>query len=1038
MNYFEFIHLRTPLQSLNKAYTAEKELTGLFKEGLFLASSEYWEQYQRFQLLNAKEREKINSTFNKYWLRSCSRCTPFGTFAGSALIEISNEETNLVLREETNFRRVARLDMNYLFTIIRKIEKIPSVEKQVTLFKNNSIYCTLLSYRYAEYSILNNQRQYKLVSVERNEYIDKVLEMASKGANIIELSNMLADFTESTYEEAYEFIKQMWESQLLVSDLEPSVTGSDPFCVLQEKLDKIRDIPIDLNELFVVTEMIKNISSINSYIEIENRLKQIFQIPLPKNTIQVDLFLSLKKNKISKSVIDSVFAQLNELMVFARLLRSASLDEFKTKFLEKFEEQEIPLNIALDAELGVGYSGLSNNNLGGSDWIDEIVYSPINNSNQIEFDAIQKYSLNKYHEYIKESKEFIEIKTDEMSNFRYKDLSDYYPSSMYLMGALLKKNKRLDGENFLFDFQAIGGPSGGNLLGRFTFGDEDLERFTKQIIKNEEEENPDVIYAEIAHLPEERIGNILLRPLLRTYEIPYLGRSGASSDFQIQVEDLMIKIVNNEIILRSKKLNKRVIPKLTTAHNFSGVRNLPIYRFLCDLQYQGIAHPIIWDWGILKVEKHLPRVVYKNIIVKKARWLVNIKDIYNSKSSKLYSQNELVAFFKSKSIPDVFVINSGDNKLLISTEEKDSIDIFINNVKKYKEIEVEEFLFNCDNCIVTDSAGNPFSHELIIPFRNSSSTIKKHEFNLPLPKEIIRKYPPGSEWLFFKIYCGSKIAEDLLTGPIYNFIENGLNKDEFKMFFFIRYKDPEPHLRIRFFHSDIGKLQQVLLDFRNVLQPYLDNEIIHSIVLDTYTRELERYGMEFILGSERLFFYDSLATIRIIRLLDPIDNENYRIILALRGIDQLLDDFNYNLHEKLALLRTLSDGMLNRFGEQPNLRSKINAKYKQNQKNVFAHMNRDNDVENNIEEAISIFDSRSEMNSDIINAFYNEIQSKDHGNECNKLLPSFIHMFVNRFFIAQQLKYELLVYVFLERYYTSILAIKKKANDTMQRKNLAD
>ena len=97
----------------------------------------------------------------------------------------------------------------------------------------------------------------------------------------------------------------------------------------------------------------------------------------------------------------------------------------------------------------------------------------------------------------------------------------------------------------------------------------EIEKLTRTILQREEANQPDCVYAEIVHLPESRIGNILMRPVLRKYEIPYLCGTTLSEEFQIPVTDLLVRIEGDKVVLRSKKLNKQVIPRMTTAHNFS-------------------------------------------------------------------------------------------------------------------------------------------------------------------------------------------------------------------------------------------------------------------------------------------------------------------------------------------------------------------------------------------------------------------------------------------------------------------------------------
>ncbi len=97
---------------------------------------------------------------------------------------------------------------------------------------------------------------------------------------------------------------------------------------------------------------------------------------------------------------------------------------------------------------------------------------------------------------------------------------------------------------------SIGGSSAANLLCRFCHVDAEIYSFVKEITDKEKELSKDIIFAEIIHLPESRIGNILLRPVLRDYEIPYLAKSYLNNEYQIKTDDLFVSIKSNRIILR--------------------------------------------------------------------------------------------------------------------------------------------------------------------------------------------------------------------------------------------------------------------------------------------------------------------------------------------------------------------------------------------------------------------------------------------------------------------------------------------------------
>src|SRR5206468_5057974 len=151
------------------------------------------------------------------------------------------------------------------------------------------------------------------------------------------------------------------------------------------------------------------------------------------------------------------------------------------------------------------------------------------------------------------------------------------------------------------------GPTGARLMARFCHADATLRSRVETHLRAEEVCDPEAVFAEIVHLPEGRLGNVLCRPVLRDYEIPYLGRSGAPPERQIPVSDLMVRVEAGRIVLRSRRLGRRVIPRLTTAHSYDR-RCLGLYRFLCSIQNQGVAAGLIWSWGVLERAQFLPRV----------------------------------------------------------------------------------------------------------------------------------------------------------------------------------------------------------------------------------------------------------------------------------------------------------------------------------------------------------------------------------------------------------------------------------------------
>ncbi len=156
---------------------------------------------------------------------------------------------------------------------------------------------------------------------------------------------------------------------------------------------------------------------------------------------------------------------------------------------------------------------------------------------------------------------------------------------------------------------------------------------------------------------------------------------------------------------------------------------------------------------------------------------------------------------------------------------------------------------------------------------------------------IQRTFIPGENWLYFKIYSGPKTADTILAEDIKPLVEKMSSVNIINKWFFIRYSDPKLHIRVRFYLSKTDYLNHVISLMNSSMKPYVQNNLIWKIQLDTYEREIERYGENTIDLIENLFCYDSNMHLDLLSSLYGDEGETTRWLFGLKAIDQTLIDF---------------------------------------------------------------------------------------------------------------------------------------------------
>jgi thiopeptide-type bacteriocin biosynthesis protein len=468
------------------------------------------------------------------------------------------------------------------------------------------------------------------------------------------------------------------------------------------------------------------------------------------------------------------------------------------------------------------------------------------------------------------------------------------------------------------------------MLGRFCHADQSMLQFVRAHLEAEEARRPGRVFAEIVHLPEGRIGNILCRPVLRDYEIPYLGRSGAPADRQIPVTDLLVSVRDGRIVLRSNRLEREVVPRLTNAHNYD-LRSLGVYRFLCALQHQDAAAALVWDWGPLRDAPFLPRVVSGRLVLCRARWSVTEAELRALGQTRGADQFAAVQAWRGeRRLPRYMALADSDNELVIDLDNVLSVAALAHQLRGRRQAVLVEMFPDPDALCVTGPEGR-FVHELIVPFVQAAPPRPEPDDAAPQPTRSLvrRRFPPGSEWLYAKLYTGAGTADQVLNHLIGPLVRSWIASGAADAWFFIRYTDPDWHLRLRL-HGEPGRLHaEVLPGLQAAAAPLLETGQLWRMQLDTYEREVERYGGDRgIELAEQAFAADSEAVLTILGQLSGDAGLDMRWRLAMRGVDLLFDDLGLTLEEKRSLTRRAREGFGREFGIDGNFRSRVSQRYR--------------------------------------------------------------------------------------------------------------
>ena len=647
---------------------------------------------------------------------------------------------------------------------------------------------------------------------------------------------------------------------------------------------------------------------------------------------------------------------------------NTTLTSFKNAFLKKFEQRAIPLTIAMDPETGVGYADL------GHHQTDQELEPFLGTAKkeeqadlQITYSALHRFLLNG----IANGKQ---IKLEQFEG----TINGAALSLPNTFSVLLRF------WNGLPVIENAGGCTANALLARFTIASDELEKFGQEISTIEEKANPGVMFFDIAYQAEKQVDNVNRRKQLYKNELPILTWSCHSSP--MHMDDLLVAVRGDEVILWSKTHNKRAIPRIPSAYNYTR-SDLAVYRFLCDLQHQQVKSDLSFKTRhFFPGLDHYPQVVYKDIIISPATWLVPQEFISSDKTAN--KKERLSAWLKNEGIDFQFKAGNSDQTLCFDPMIDNDLDQFLLFCRQLtsKELYISEALIAIEDG-VKDKTGKSYVAEYIVSYAHEN-TIYTGGQNLTFDK-VNDMIQPGGEWLYFEIYCHPSRSNEILLNKIAPFMKEISRK--LRKWFFIRYDDPAPHIRLRLQLKQTADAYFYIERLRSILDPYCATGLISDIQVKTYFRESERYGIERIEIVEEFFFTDSKYIFQLLRKRHATDQLYANTLMLMQ---QLITLCFSNIGDQIIFAKNMADNFGREMGMDPDNFKKLNLSFQQ-LKEQF--------ISNNNPVSLQLIKRYEKL--------FSEIMGKCNSDEeRSKMTADLVHMHANRLFFTDQRAHEAILY----------------------------
>ncbi|MGW4503673.1 lantibiotic dehydratase [Streptomyces sp. NPDC004436] len=324
----------------------------------------------------------------------------------------------------------------------------------------------------------------------------------------------------------------------------------------------------------------------------------------------------------------------------------------------------------------------------------------------------------------------------------------------------------------------------------------------------------------------------------------------------LDLDDLGVVADSNRFYLLSMSTGRVIEPTVMNAVELSSGTH-PMIRFVCELSRSHTAVLIPFFWGAAGRLPFLPEVRVGRTVLSEAQWRVRLRDLGDGHDWLERFVNWRCAY----GVPRTVFVGATDQRLRLDLDEPVHQDLLRAELRRQ------------DTAVLREApeerayGGLGRAHEVAVTLASDQQTT-------PTPvvrsstAEASARVPGTSHWAYVKLYGSTARVPEVLTAHLSRLLDEGW--DSPPAAWFVRYADPDAHLRLRLRLPGPGSFGPAADAVARWADDLRREGLIQRVQWDTDRPETGRYGTGLALeAAEEYFVADSAAAVRQLALEVP-------------------------------------------------------------------------------------------------------------------------------------------------------------------------